>query len=177
MGKYVIGLDFGTNSCRALIVDIADGAEIASNVYPYPSGKDGVLIDNSDPNLARQNPADYLSGTEVSVKEAIKIAKEKLPEFNPKDIIGIGVDTTGSSPMPVFEDGQPLCFDKKFKDNPAAMVWLWKDHTSFAEAEYITNTAAKIRPQYLAKIGGVYSSEWFWSKILHLKKTSPEVFN
>jgi L-ribulokinase len=87
MGKYVIGLDFGTNSCRALIVDIADGAEIASNVYPYPSGKDGVIIDNSNPNLARQNPADYLSGTEVSVKEAIKIAKEKLPEFNPKDII------------------------------------------------------------------------------------------
>ena len=177
MGKYVIGLDFGTNSCRSLIVDTADGKEISSFVYPYPSGVDGIILDNSDPNLARQNPSDYLTGIEVSVKESINIAKKVIQDFSPKDIIGIGVDTTGSSPMPVDENGQPLCFNKNFKDNPAAMVWLWKDHTSFAEAAYITNTAAKIRPQYLAKIGGVYSSEWFWSKILHLKNTRPEVYN
>jgi L-ribulokinase len=177
MGKYSIGLDFGTNSCRSLIVDIADGNELASYIFPYPSGKDGVIIDDLDPNLARQNPADYLLGIEVSIKEALKIAKEVDKDFNAKDVIGIGVDTTGSSPMPVDEKGLPLCFWEKFKDNPAAMVWLWKDHTSYAEAAHITDTAAKIRPQYLAKIGGVYSSEWFWSKILHLKNTHPEVFD
>jgi L-ribulokinase len=177
MGKYVIGLDFGTNSCRSLIVDASDGNEIASYVYPYPSGKDGVIIDNSDPNLARQNPADYLSGIEVSINEAIKTAKNIFPGFNSPDVIGIGVDTTGSSPMPVDEKGLPLSFGEKFKDNPAAMVWLWKDHTGFAEAAFITQTASKLRPQYLSKIGGVYSSEWFWSKILHLKNTRPEVYD
>lgn len=177
MSKYVIGLDFGTNSCRSLIVDVADGKEIASYVYPYPSGKDGVIIDNSDPNLARQNPEDYLTGIEITIRESIKEAQKKLPEFSSNDIIGIGVDTTGSSPMPVDEDNTPLSSKEKFKDNPAAMVWLWKDHTSYKEAALITETAAKTRPQYLTKIGGVYSSEWFWSKILHCKNTAPEVFN
>lgn len=177
MSKYVIGLDFGTNSCRSLIVDVADGKEIASYVYPYPSGKDGVIIDNSDPNLARQNPEDYLTGIEITIRESIKETQKKLPEFSSNDIIGIGVDTTGSSPMPVDEENTPLSSIEKFKDNPAAMVWLWKDHTSYKEAALITETAAKTRPQYLAKIGGVYSSEWFWSKILHCKNTAPEVFN
>lgn len=177
MSKYVIGLDFGTNSCRSLIVDVSNGNELASSVYSYPSGQEGVIIDPSNPNLARQNPADYLSGSEYTIKEAIKIAKETNPNFNPKDMIGIGVDTTGSSPLPVDDKGVPLCFDKKYKDNPNAMVWLWKDHTSYAEAEQITNLAAKIRPQYLSKIGGTYSSEWFWSKILHCKNVDAEVFN
>jgi L-ribulokinase len=176
MNKYVIGLDFGTNSCRALIVDISDGKELASCVFPYPSGKDGVIVDSADPNLARQNPADYLLGIEATVKDAIKKARSADPKFKPQDVIGIGVDTTGSSPMPVDVSGQPLCFSKQFKNNPAAMVWLWKDHSSYAEAAQITETAAKLRPQYLAKIGGVYSSEWFWSKVLHCKNTAPEVF-
>jgi L-ribulokinase len=176
MSKYAVGLDFGTNSCRSLIVDIENGNEIASYVFPYPSGKDGVIIDSSDPNLARQNPKDYLIGIETTVTEAIKKAKTINPKFDPNDIIGIGVDTTGSSPMPVDEDGQALCFNSKYKDNPASYVWLWKDHTSYAEAAQITETAAKIRPQYLAKIGGVYSSEWWWSKILHCKSTALVIF-
>jgi L-ribulokinase len=177
MNKYAIGLDFGTNSCRSLIVDISNGKEVASVVFPYPSGKDGIIIDDSDPNLARQNPADYVKGIEFTIKEALKIAKDVDKNFSATDVIGIGVDTTGSSPMPVDHNGIPLCFSERFKDNPAAMVWLWKDHTSFAEAGFITETAAKIRPQYLAKIGGVYSSEWFWSKVLHLKNTAPEIFD
>jgi len=177
MSKYVLGLDFGTNSCRSLIVDVSNGNELASSVYSYPSGQEGIIIDPSNPNLARQIPADYLSGSEYTIKEAIRIAKETNPNFNPKDIIGIGVDTTGSSPLPVDEKGTPLCFDKRYKDNPNAMVWLWKDHTSYAEAEQITNLAAKIRPQYLSKIGGTYSSEWFWSKILHCKNVDADVFN
>ncbi len=177
MSKYAIGLDFGTNSCRSLIVDIADGKEVASFVFNYPSGEAGIITGASDPNLARQNPADYLEGIEVTIKESIKKAKSIDLNFSPEKIIGIGVDTTGSSPMPVDENGNPLCFNQKFKDQPAAMVWLWKDHTSFAEAKAITELAEKIRPQYLAKIGGVYSSEWFWSKIWHCQKENPEVFD
>ena len=177
MAKFSIGLDFGTNSCRALIVDISDGREIANHVFPYPSGDSGVIVDIKNHNLARQNPADYLTGIEVTIVEALKKAKKENPEFSYKDIIGIGVDTTGSSPMPVDSNGNPLCFNDKFKNDPAAMVWLWKDHTSFAEAKLITDTAAKLRPEYLDKIGGVYSSEWFWSKLLHCQSESPEVFN
>lgn len=177
MSKYAIGLDFGTNSCRSLIVDVSNGNELASYVVPYPSGKDGVIIDTSDPNFARQNPADYLMGIESTIIEVCRKAVDADKNFSKDRIIGIGVDTTGSSPMPVDETGQALCFDEKFKDKPSAYVWLWKDHTSYAEAALITKTAARIRPQYLAKIGGVYSSEWWWSKILHCKKTSPEVFD
>jgi L-ribulokinase len=176
MNKYVIGLDFGTNSCRSLIVDVANGKELASDVFPYPSGKDGVIVDDTDPHLARQNPADYLLGIEVTIKKALKKAKAIRSKFSSSDVIGIGVDTTGSSPMPVDAQGQALCFNKKFKNNPAAMVWIWKDHTSYAEAARITELAAKIRPQYLSKIGGTYSSEWWWSKILHCKNIAPDVF-
>jgi len=176
MSKYVIGLDFGTNSCRSVLVDIANGKELASQVFPYPSGKEGVIINSADPHLARQNPADYIKGIEATIKGVLKKAKAVKKNFKAVDIIGIGVDTTGSSPMPVDADGQALYFNNKFKKNPAAMVWLWKDHTSFAEAALITETAAKLRPQYLAKIGGTYSSEWWWSKILHCKNVAPEVF-
>lgn len=177
MNKIAIGLDFGTNSCRSLIVDISDGRELASYVYNYPSGESGVIIDPANPNLARQNPADYIQGIEITIKEGIKIASENEPDFSPENIIGIGIDTTGSSPLPVDKDGYPLCFHKKFSTNPSAMVWLWKDHTGYEEAQKITELAGKIRPQYLAKIGGVYSSEWFWSKLWHLQKEAPEVFN
>jgi L-ribulokinase len=177
MSKYVIGLDFGTNSCRSLIVDVSDGTELASHVFPYPSGDNGVIIDETDPNLARQNPADYLLGIEVTIREAIEKARKADPNFKSEDVIGIGIDTTGSSPMPVDASGQALCFDPKFRDNLAAYVWLWKDHTSYLEAAQITELAAEIRPQYLSKIGGVYSSEWWWSKILHCKNIAKDVFD
>jgi L-ribulokinase len=176
MSPYAIGLDFGTNSCRSLLVDIVTGKELANHVFAYPSGRHGVIEDPSNPNLARQNPADYLQGIESTIKGALKKAGAKRKSFSPRDVIGIGVDTTGSSPMPIDAEGTPLCFSKRFKNNPAAMVWLWKDHTSFAEASQITQLASKIRPQYLLKIGGVYSSEWWWSKILRCKNESPEVF-
>ena len=97
--------------------------------------------------------------------------------FKPDQIIGIGVDTTGSTPLPVDRHGHPLAFDRRFAKHPAAMAWLWKDHTGVAEAGEITALARKIRPQYLAKCGGTYSSEWFFSKILHCLRTSPEVFD
>jgi len=177
LSRFAIGLDFGTNSCRSLIVDLANGRELASHVFNYPTGEAGVVITPDDPNQARQNPADYLTGIEVTVREAVKKARRVSPDFSPDDVIGIGVDTTGSSPMPVDPKGVPLCFNDAFKNRPAAMVWLWKDHTSHAEAERITEAASKAHPEYLAKIGGVYSSEWFWSKIWHCQKEDPQVFD
>jgi L-ribulokinase len=176
MNRYAIGLDFGTNSCRSLIVDLSDGSELASYVFPYPSGKDGILLDPKEPNLARQNPQDYLEGIKETIEHTISKAKKENSEFDPANIIGIGIDTTGSSPMPVNSEGKPLCFIPEFKNNLNAMVWLWKDHTGHSESAQITELANKMRPEYLSKIGGTYSSEWFWSKILHCLNTDPEVF-
>ena len=177
MPRYVIGLDFGTNSCRSLLVDIADGKEVAGHVYAYPSGTDGIILDPSEPNLARQNPGDYVLGIENTIKEVIRKGKAVDPEFTPDAVIGVGVDTTGSSPMPVDANGQALCFQERFRDNPAAMVWLWKDHTGYKEAAQITQLASDIRPQYLSRIGGTYSSEWWWSKILHCRNVAADVYD
>jgi len=174
--SYTLGLDYGTNSVRTLIVNTANGKEVASAVWGYEHGEAGVIL-GRDPNLARQHPADYFMGAEVSIKKALAEAKKTVRGFKPDQIVGIGVDTTGSTPLPVDAQGQPLAFQKKFAKHPAAMAWLWKDHTGVAEAVEITALAAKVRPQYLAKCGGTYSSEWFFSKILHCLHTAPEVFD
>lgn len=173
--KYTIGLDYGTNSVRTVIVDVANGEEIASFVWNYSRGQDGILVDERDPNIARQHPMDYVEGLEKSVEGALAQAKSSKG-FSAEDIIGIGFDTTGSTPMPIDKDGIPLAFQEKFADNLNAMAWLWKDHTSFAEASEITELAKKIRPHYLAKIGGTYSSEWFWAKILNCLRRDAKVF-
>jgi len=173
--KYTIGLDYGTNSVRALIVNTANGREVGTAVWNYEHGTAGVIL-SRDPNLARQHPADYVKGAEISIKKALADAKKNVRGFKTDQVVGIGVDTTGSTPLPVDAKGQPLAFQKKFAKNPAAMAWLWKDHTGVAEAVEITGLAKQIRPQYLAKCGGTYSSEWFFSKILHCLRTSPEVF-
>jgi len=174
--KYAIGLDYGTNSVRTLIVNVANGCEVASAVWEYTHGTQGVILSH-DPNLARQHPADYVTGAETTIKKALAVAKRTVRGFSPDQIIGIGVDTTGSTPLPVDRHGHPLAFDRRFAKHPAAMAWLWKDHTGIAEAGEITALARKLRPQYLAKCGGTYSSEWFFSKILHCLRTSPEVFD
>jgi L-ribulokinase len=174
---YVIGLDYGTNSVRCLVVDAKNGNELGSFVYNYPTGEAGIIIDRKDHNLARQNPDDYLAGIEVSVKKSLALAKKKLKSFNPAQVIGIGVDTTGSTPLPVDANGKPLALSKEFKKNPNAHAWLWKDHTGHAEAAEITALAKQEHPEYLAKCGGTYSSEWFFSKILHCLRVDPEVFD
>ncbi len=174
--KYVIGLDYGTNSVRTLIVNAANGKEVATAVWGYEHGEAGVIL-SRDPNLARQHPTDYVKGAEVTIKKALADAKKNVRGFKPEHVIGIGVDTTGSTPLPVDKNGTPLAFDLRFARNPAAMAWLWKDHTGVAEAAEITALAKRMRPQYLAKCGGTYSSEWFFSKILHCLRTSPEVFD
>ncbi|NBC10481.1 MAG: ribulokinase, partial [Planctomycetes bacterium] len=173
--QFSIGVDYGTNSVRALIVDVADGTELASAVFDYPSGEAGILLDPADPNVARQHPGDYIEGFYKSVRQAVSKAK-KSPGFAPDRVIGLGVDTTGSTPIPVDRDGLPLALQERFKDELAAQAWLWKDHTAHAEAAEITEKAAQHRDGYLNKCGGTYSSEWYWSKLLHCKRTSPKVF-
>lgn len=174
--RYTIGLDYGTNSVRTLIVNVANGAEVAAAVWTYSHGTQGVIL-SRDPNLARQHPADYVQGAEITIKQALANAKKFVKGFKAGQVIGIGVDTTGSTPLPVDANGQPVAFQKKFTNNPAAMAWLWKDHTGIAEAAEITALAQAMRPQFLAKCGGTYSSEWFWSKILHCFRTAPAVFD
>ncbi|MEI8195240.1 MAG: ribulokinase, partial [Phycisphaerae bacterium] len=174
--KYVIGLDYGTNSARALLVEVATGAEIAAHTWIYAHGTTGVVLDHKDPNLARQYPPDYLTGIKETIKGVLKLGR-KHRGFKPENIIGIGVDTTGSTPMPIDASGRSLVTHQEFANNPAAMAWLWKDHTGHAEAAEITAKAAKLRPEYLAKCGGRYSSEWFWSKILHCARVAPKVFD
>jgi L-ribulokinase len=172
---YTLGIDYGTNSVRSVVVGCADGREIGTAVFDYPSGDQGILLDPRDPHLARQNPGDYIEGLEISVKGALAEAASQ-DGFSADEVIGIGVDTTGSTPMPVNGANRPLALEKKWRDNLAAHAWLWKDHTGAEEAAAITASARDHAPEYLAPIGGVYSSEWFWSKIWHCLKVAPDVF-
>src|SRR6185312_8854071 len=172
---FTLGVDFGTNSVRALIVRCSDGAEYGSRVVDYPSGAQGILLDPKDGLLARQHPGDYLLGLEESIRGALAEAKRK-PDFDAAKIVGIGVDSTGSSPIPVDARNQALASEPKWKNDLSAQCWLWKDHTSWREAAKITELSAKLRPQYIAKCGGVYSSEWFWAKLWHCLNVAPETF-
>jgi len=167
MSKLALGLDYGTNSVRALLVETQTGAEIATAVYEYPSGEAGILLDSRDPNLARQNPVDYIEGFVATVRQV-------LVGIDASQIVGIGVDTTGSSPLPVNAAGETLAVE--YPNDLAAYCWLWKDHTGHAEAAEITELAKQRGEPYLAKCGGTYSSEWFWSKILRCARVAPEVF-
>lgn len=173
---YTLGLDYGTNSARALVVDCRDGREIGTAVVGYPSGKQGILLNAADHHLARQNPADYLFVLEKATVLALEAARAAEPGFSNEQVVGIGMDGTGSSPLPVDAANVPLAMNPAFANNPNAQCWLWKDHTSIPEAAAITAAAREMRPQYLAKIGGTYSSEWFWAKIWHCLKVDPAVF-
>ena len=172
---YSIGVDFGTNSVRALLVDVATGRELATHVYDYPTGRAGILLDRRDPNLARQNPADYVKGFFNSVRAVVRAAAERRG-FDPARVIGIGVDATGSTPIPVDAAGVPLVMQPRFKKDLGAQAWLWKDHTGYAEAAAITDAARSSGAPYLSTCGGTYSSEWFWSKVWHCRRASPAVF-
>jgi L-ribulokinase len=173
---FTLGIDYGTNSVRALVVRCRDGKEFGSAVFNYPSGSQGILLDPKDHHLARQHPGDYLLGLEKSVKGALAAASRQSG-FSPSLVIGLGVDTTGSSPIPVDKKNRALAQDPKWRKNLDAQCWLWKDHTSWEEAARITELAAKHRPGYIAKCGNTYSSEWWWSKIWRCLKVAPKVFD
>jgi len=169
--KYVIGLDFGTDSVRALLVNAANGKEEFTYVSYYKRWKEGKYS-NPENNQFRHHPLDYLE----SMEEVIIKTLEPVPKELAKNVIGIGIDTTGSTPAPVDKDGTVLALKKEFSDNPNAMFILWKDHTAIEEAEHINKVARSWEAtDYTKYEGGVYSSEWFWSKILHIIKEDKKV--
>ena len=169
--EYAIGLDFGSDSVRSLIVNVETGEEIASVVFKYPRWEKNMYCDNSK-NQFRQHPKDYLEGLEYTIIEALK----KAPEGVAKNIVGISIDTTGSTPVAVNEKGIPLSLTPGFEENPNAMFILWKDHTAVKEADQINHLAKKWNVDYTKYEGGIYSSEWFWAKLLHVIREDPAVF-
>ncbi len=169
--RYVIGVDFGTDSVRSIIVDTENGSEIASNVSFYKRWAKGLYCDPAK-NQFRQHPIDYVESLEESIRTMVKSVGSDVADR----IVGIGVDTTGSTPAPVNENGQVLALLDEFKDNPNAMFILWKDHTAVEEAEEINYVAWNESPvDYTKYVGGVYSSEWFWAKILHVLRNDAEI--
>ncbi|WP_254562544.1 ribulokinase [Dyadobacter diqingensis] len=159
--KYVIGIDYGTDSVRALVVNAQTGETAGTAVFEYPRWKAGKYCDPSI-SLFRQHPLDYLEGLESSVTEALKNVSAEVRE----NITGISIDTTGSTPVAVNEQGTPLAMLPEFSENPNGMFILWKDHTANAEAEEINELAHSWETDYTKYVGGIYSSEWFWAKIL-----------
>jgi len=166
----VIGLDFGTDSVRAVLVDAADGTTLASQVHHYRRWKTGAYCQPSQ-NQFRQHLLDHIEGLEDSIKGVLQ-----HPGTEAHQIKGICIDTTGSSPVPVDKAGTPLCLLHGFEENPNAMMVLWKDHTAIAEAEEITQLSRSWGgPDFTRYEGGIYSSEWFWAKILHIIRQDEQV--
>ena len=165
MKEYVIGLDYGTDSVRAVLIDSQNGSEIASNVHWYKRWMDKKYC-NPSINQFRQHPLDHIEGLEFTIKSVIDQSK-----VDPNHVKGICIDTTGSSPVPVTKDGIPLAMVEGFKENPNAMMVLWKDHTAIKEAEQINELGENWGGENFTKyVGGIYSSEWFWAKIAHVVK-------
>ncbi|MFN4254783.1 MAG: ribulokinase [Saprospiraceae bacterium] len=169
--KYVIGLDYGTDSVRALVVD-QNGREVATAVHYYSRWKKGLYC-NPSVSQFRQHPLDYLEGLEISVKNALAQVGREVAE----NVVGISVDTTGSTPVAVDANGTPLALLPEFGENPNAMFILWKDHTANREAEEINALAHRWDTDYTKYVGGIYSSEWFWAKILRTLRVDEKVRN
>jgi L-ribulokinase len=167
---YVIGVDYGTDSVRSIIVDAGSGKEVASSVFQYPRWRDGLYC-NASKNQFRQHPKDYLEGLEATIKDCLKQAGKSVQD----SIKAISVDTTGSTPIAVDKTGTPLSLIPGFENNPNAMFVLWKDHTSTKEALEINEHAEKFSTNYLQFVGGIYSSEWFWAKLLHVLREDEAV--
>ncbi|ASV29218.1 ribulokinase [Maribacter cobaltidurans] len=168
--NYVIGLDYGSDSVRAVLINSQNGDEIASEVCWYSRWKDNKYC-NPSINQFRQHPLDHIEGLEKTVKAVM--AKSNIDSA---DVKGICIDTTGSSPVPLDKDGTPLALVEGFTENPNAMMVLWKDHTAIKEAEQINELAVTWGGENFTKyVGGIYSSEWFWAKISHVVKEDPGV--
>jgi L-ribulokinase len=170
MSKYVIGLDYGTDSCRVLITDTANGQEIASSVAYYPRWSQGKYCDPKK-NQYRQHPLDYIEAMEKSIHEALS----KSPDGTAENIVGIALDTTGSTPVLTNDAGTPLALLPEFAENPNAMFVLWKDHTAVREAAEINRLSNEWPVDYTVYEGGIYSSEWVWAKVLHVLREDSSV--
>jgi L-ribulokinase len=167
---YVLGVDYGTDSVRTIIVNAANGEELAASVFHYPRWKKQLYC-NAGNNQFRQHPLDYIEGLEATIKECVA----KVGTGIASKIKALSVDTTGSTPVAVDKAGTPLCLLPEFEDNPNAMFVLWKDHTSVNEAAEINAHAEKFDTNYLQYVGGIYSSEWFWAKLLHVLREDKAV--
>lgn len=170
MAKYVIGLDYGSDSARALIVNAENGDELAFSVMNYPRWMEGKYC-NPSINQYRQHPLDYIDVLESTVKDALSKCDPSVAE----KVVGISIDTTGSTPVMTDKDGVPLALNPGFEENPNAMFVLWKDHTAVREAEEINTLARSWEVDYTKYEGGVYSSEWVWAKVLHVLRQDKEV--
>ena len=171
MERYVIGLDYGSDSVRAVVVNVETGKEEAGEVVYYARWVEGKYCDPAR-NQFRQHPLDYIEGLEQTVKGALA----KLPSEVADNVVGIGIDTTGSTPCAVDQEGTPLALKEEFKENPNAMFVLWKDHTGVKEADEINQAARTWGGTDFTKFeGGVYSSEWFWAKVLHVLREDDAV--
>jgi len=168
--KYVIGIDFGTDSARAIIVDTINGNIVSDSFKNYPRWMEGEYCD-AGKNMFRQHPQDYIDVISFIIPDALK----KLPEGSSEKVIGISIDTTGSTPVLLNRDGVPLALTKEFEHNPNAMFVLWKDHTAVDEAEEINTLARKWHTDYTRYEGGIYSSEWVWSKVAHILRSDERV--
>ena len=168
--RCVLGVDFGTDSVRALVVNATDGGEISAGTAPFPRWRDGRFCEPAS-NRFRQHPRDYIEAME----RAVRMALEPLTTDERATVAGIGVDATGSTPCAVDASGVPLALLPEFADDPDAMFLLWKDHTAVDEAAAINDAARRSPTDYTRYVGGVYSSEWFWAKILHVLRVSPKV--
>ena len=167
---YVIGVDFGTSSVRALLLDAHNGDEINVAEKQYPRFKMGLFCDASK-NQFRQHPLDYIESFENVMLDLLS----NVPQVIQQNIKAISIDTTGSTPIAIDKQGRPLALREEFKDNPNAMFFLWKDHTALEEASIINEYAAASAINYLKYSGGIYSSEWFWAKLLHVLNSDTQV--
>ncbi|MBX7124547.1 MAG: ribulokinase [Cyclobacteriaceae bacterium] len=167
---YVIGVDFGTDSVRSVIVNAGNGDEVASDVFYYRRWQDRLGCDPAH-NQFRQHPQDYIDGLESTIRACVKSAGLSVAE----QIRALSVDTTGSTPVAVDQRGVPLALHSAFENNPNAMFVLWKDHTAIQEATEINHHAEKFATNYLQYVGGIYSSEWFWAKLLHVLRNDEAV--
>jgi L-ribulokinase len=169
--QYVVGVDYGTDSVRSVLVNTSNGAEVSSSVFNYPRWQQGKFCD-PNANLFRQHPLDYIEGLEATIKDCLAKASGTV---NADEVKAISVDTTGSTPVAVNEKGIPLALLPGFETNPHAMFVLWKDHTAIKEATQINAHASKYEINYLKYCGGIYSSEWYWAKLLRTLRTDAQV--
>lgn len=172
---YTIGVDFGTLSGRALLVDARDGREVATAVYDYPHAVMDTTLPSGKrlpPEWALQHPQDYLDVFTQTIPAVLQQSG-----VSPSEIVGIGIDFTASSPMPTRADGIPLCFIEDYRDEPHAYVKLWKHHASQPQADRINAVARQRGETWLKRYGGKYSSEWFFSKLLQILDEAPTVYH
>lgn len=167
---YVIGVDYGTDSVRTVIIDSTDGTEVAASVHYYERWNRGMYCDAAS-NRFRQHPLDYIEGLEKTIKDCLEQVGPEIAQL----VSAIGVDTTGSTPIAVDETGTPLAMRPEWSENPNAMFVLWKDHTAIREATEINRHAKQFETDYLKFVGGIYSSEWFWAKWLHILRVDESV--